>query len=209
MNASSKERHLANLVRLRRDTDRGTEELFEYVEGLVIAIGELVEQRDELRTETEPVRVEQSRQIARLITQRDRIQERADVIAVESIDKDNLIATLRSQLIARDYGIQERRVEAYQREVERLDKEIERLTSQMDGTRTVVLESMMAGDYAYRSRGNRGIDTIDRLRGPAWSNMIRSSKGAVHPVSEYVRAGDEVELVTSSTPTAWAWRRVG
>jgi hypothetical protein len=131
---------------------------------------------------------------------------RTTELAIEAVAKDNEIAVLKSRVRGDLYDDMQRRVEAQEVEIERLDKNIVQLTLQLDKTRTIATESMVIGDWAYRSKGNQGIDTIDRLRGSAWENVQRTSSGYVHKVSQNIRAGDEVELV-SYLNGEWLWRK--
>ncbi len=100
---------------------------------------------------------------------------------------------------------QERRIANYVREINNLDAEIAILTDAADTTRVISLETMRKGDMAYKTSGPNGIDTIDRMRGPIWSDRNRGETGRVHRVGEDIRIGEEVRLAVASRSREWVW----
>ena len=154
-------RLLARLSDLRGKADDRGRETFAFIEELIDVLRGVTIQRDELRTETEPVRVEQAAQIRTLTTK--------------------LLDTAE--------------------EVQHL-----RAIASSDTPRVISLETMQPGDWAYLSKGKRGIDTIDRMRGPVWEDINRGENWRVQRVGTFIRIGDEAHLRLFDG--VWQWLKV-
>lgn len=244
MNSGSKQRQMDRLVRLRREAGQGTDDIFGFAEMLIDELAIAVDQRDNLRAETEPARATMRAKneeltselttsgfkVVRLKGELQEMRDQAEPVLVRQahdmgILRDQVksrntdLASLRRQV--RDLegeltllqGIsgpnnQQQRIANYEREIDRLDSQVAVLENQADTTRVLAVESLMANDYAYRTKGKNGIDTIDRMRGPIWSDRNRGENGNVHRVGENIRIGEEVRLAKSSLNRTWVWVKV-
>lgn len=201
MSTENKNRQLAKLARIRDQADIRFGDVYGFAETLIHMVDEIGKQRDELRTATEPVRTRQAREITRLQKALTVANIRADRLAREVKDAAEEFPD------AQHYQDQRDRIQALEGEIDRLDARVTYLT-EGESTKTIALESMSSSDFAYRTRGKNGIDTIDRLRGQPWANAQRGRDGVVHSIGQSIRAGDEVELVIFQD-RGWSWVVVG
>ena len=102
----------SKLAILTKQADSGVTDLYQFTDQLIDVLTGVTQQRDELRSETEPVRKEQAEEILRL-------RIRMDELAQENIAKSNDIQALNARLRGSEYEQQKERIEHLANEVER------------------------------------------------------------------------------------------